>query len=127
MCALPAPPASSARCRELAIVRDQFSSTERFCLLVHLCSKGSFPVAMPVGCLAEFFSIYKNAKCLKWESNDNIIRILSWGWMRHSATVGGGCAWVLQFLRSKFVSYLFPFRESSTHVKYQMGHKACWK
>jgi hypothetical protein len=48
---------------------------------------------MPVGRLAEFFSIYKHAKYLKWVSNDNIIRIPSWGQMSYTAALKI-CAWV---------------------------------
>lgn len=75
---------------------------------VHLCSKGSFPIApKQLDDLLNSFSIYKNAKCLKWELNDNMIRILSWDQMRQMVAVGGFFLGTAS--SSKFVSYLFPF------------------
>lgn len=84
-----------------------FQAQKEFVCLYTCALKEVFLLLMPVGWLAEFFSTYKNAKCLKWESNDNIIRILSRGQLRQTPALGG-CACV-QLLWSKFVSYLFPF------------------
>lgn len=68
--------------RSLLHWRIHFQAQKGFVCLYTCALKEVFLLLMPVGWLAEFFSIYKNAKCLKWESNDNIIRIPSWGQMR---------------------------------------------
>lgn len=103
----PSPCQFSMLLRSLLHGRINFQAQKEFVCLYTCAIKEVSLLLMPVGWLTEFFSIYKNAKCLKWESNDNIIRILSWGQMRRMAAFGG-CVWV-QLLSSKFVSYLFPF------------------